>query len=147
MKRYKQKFKEEDSLSELTDATIPEKIVDFLKKNPFPKDKEQLHKFAEEELKIDESVLEQYVYAMLTVPIIGGKSKGDFSKISKEQLDIGFEIEYEHVNLDSKYEDNKVIKAIQEIYQVKVSADHNAENDKYYTTSTNFQDELKKEGK
>jgi hypothetical protein len=131
----------------LTDDSIPQKLVDFIKKNPFPKDHEGIHKFAEEELKIDADILEQYVYAFLTVILFGGKSKGDTSKISKEQLDIGFEIEYEHVNLDSKYENNKVIKAIQDIYRTKVSADHDAENDKYYTTSTDFQDELKQEDK
>jgi hypothetical protein len=146
MKRYKRYFKE-DSLKDLTDDSIPQKLVDFIKKNPFPKDHEGIHKFAEEELKIDADILEQYVYAFLTVILFGGKSKGDTSKISKEQLDIGFEIEYEHVNLDSKYENNKVIKAIQDIYRTKVSADHDAENDKYYTTSTDFQDELKQEDK
>lgn len=147
MKRYKRYFKEEDSLKDLTDESIPQKLVDFIKKNPFPQDDSGIHKFAEEELKIDADILEQYVYAFLTVILTGGKSKGDASKISKEQLDIGFEIEYEHVNLDSKYEDNKVIKTIQDIYRTKISADHNAENEKYYTTSTDFQDELKQEGK
>ena len=146
MKRYKRRFIEEDSLKDLTDESIPQKLVDFIKKNPFPKDHKGIHKFAEEELKIDADILEQYCYAFLTVILTGGKSKGDISKISKEQLDIGFQIEYEHVNLDSKYEDNKVIKAIQDIYRTKISADHNAENDKYYSNQL-FQDELKQEGK
>ena len=94
MKRYKQLFKEDDSLIQLTDITIPEKIVNFIKENPFPKDHEQWHKFAEDELKIDSNVLEQYAYAMLTVIFTGGKSKGDLTKISKNQLDIGLKIEY-----------------------------------------------------
>ena len=145
MKRYKRRFIEEDSLKDLTDESIPQKLVDFIKKNPFPKDHKGIHKFAEEELKIDADILEQYVYAFLTVILTGGKSKGDISKISKEQLDIGFQIEYEHVSLDPEYEKNKVIKAIQELYQNKISADHDAENSKYYTTHTDFQAELKKE--
>ena len=51
MKRYKRYFKEEDSLKDLIDESIPQKLVDFIKKNPFPKDHEGIHKFAEEELK------------------------------------------------------------------------------------------------
>jgi len=144
MKRYIRKFKEEDSLSDLTDESIPQKIVDFLQKNPFPKDDSGIHKLAED-LGIEADILEQYVYAMLTTILTGGKSKGDISKITKEQLDIGFEIEYEHVSLDKKYEDNKVIKAIQDMFARKISSDHFFENDVYYTTKTDFAAELKKE--
>ena len=145
MKRYISKFKEEDnSLSELTDDTIPEKLVEFILKNPFPKDKDQIHKFAEEDLKIDPDKLEQYVYAFLTVILTGGKSKGDTSKISKEQLDIGMQIEKEHVEMGI---DNKVVKAIEDIFKKKISSDHDAEDDKYYQGSVNFKDELKKEDK
>lgn len=144
---YKSKFKEQDnSLSELTDPSIPEKIQKFLIENPFPKDHSGIHKFAEEELGIEADLLEQYIYAMLCTVLIGGKSKGDTSKITKEQLNIGLQIEYEHVNLDKKYENNKVIKAIQELYQTKISADHYIENNRYYTTKTDFQSELEKEG-
>jgi hypothetical protein len=144
MKRYKRKFKEEDSLSDLTDESIPQKIVDYIQKNPFPKDDSGIHKLAED-LEMEVDILEQYIYAILTTILTGGKSKGDVSKITKEQLDIGFEIEYEHVNLDKKYEDNKVIKAIQDIYRTKISSDHYMENNTYYTTKTDFQSELKKE--
>lgn len=145
MKRYISKFKEEEnSLSELTDSTIPEKLVEFILKNPFPKDKDQLHKFAEEELKIDPDKLEQYVYAFLTVILTGGKSKGDTSKISKEQLDIGMQIEKEHVEMGI---DNKVVLAIEDIFKKKISCDHDAEDNKYYQGSVNFKDELKQENK
>jgi hypothetical protein len=144
MKRYKQLIRETDSLSELTDTTIPSKIVEFLMKNPFPKDHEQFHKFAEDELKIDSDKLEQYVYAMLTVILTGGKSKGDTTKISKDQLDIGLKIEMEHVNLEN---DNKVIKEIQRLFALKISSDHNSEKNDYYTSTINFEDELKQEGK
>jgi len=146
MKRYK-RFKEEDSLLDLTDESLPLKIKEFIISNPFPKDHEQFHKWAEEELKIDSDIAEQYVYAILSVILSGGKSKGDCSKITKEQLDIGSQIEYEHVSLDKKYEDNKVIKAIQEMFARKISSDHFFENNAYYTTKTDFQDELNKEGK
>jgi len=146
MKRYNYLLKEEDSLSQLTDVTIPQKIVDYIQKNPFPKDHDQWHKFAEDELKIDSETLEQYAYAMLTVIFTGGKSKGDLSKISKEQLEIGLKIESEHVVLEGNT--NNVIAEIQRLFETKISSDHDMEHDgTYYTSTINFQDELQKENK
>jgi len=146
MKRYISKFIEEEnnSLSELTDSAIPEKLVEFILKNPFPKDKDQLHRFAEEELKIDPDKLEQYVYAFLTVILTGGASKGIYYNKDTEQMAIGEKIESEHVNLAT---DNKVIKKIELLLKHKIANDHLQEKDTYYTSSINFMDELKQEGK
>jgi hypothetical protein len=143
--RYKRLFEEEvdNSLPDLTDTSIPQKLIDFIKKNPFPKDHTQLHTFAEG-LGIEANILEQYAYAFLTVIFTGGKSKGDVSKISKEQLDIGMQIEKEHVETNV---DNEVVKVIEDIFKIKISADHDAEDDNYYQGSVNFKDELKKENK
>jgi hypothetical protein len=147
MELYKRIFEDEEqssnSLDQLTDISIPQKIVDFIRKNPFPQDHTQWHTFAEG-LGLDPAVLEQYAYAMLTVIFTGGKSKGDSSEISQEQLDIGMKIEQEHVKLET---DNLVVKAIQDIFALKITSDHNAENDKYYLGSVNFKNELKQEGK
>lgn len=144
MKRYKKLLQEENSLSQLTDTTIPQKIVDYIKENPFPKDHEQWHKFAEEELKIDSNLLEQYAYAFLTLILIGGKSKGKEIKASKENLDIGYEIEIEHCEYET---DNKVLKEMQDILRQKISFDHLFETETYYTDGVNFKNELEQEQK
>jgi hypothetical protein len=145
MKRYKRYFKEEDSLKDLTDESIPQKLVDFIKKNPFPQDHEGIHKFAEEELKIDADILEQYCYAFLTLIFCGGASKGKEVDASKENMDIGHKIEIEHCSYDT---DNKVIKAMQDIIVNKIANDHLAETDSYYVDGVkSFKDELKQEGK
>ena len=144
MNKYKMFF-EEDSLSELTDNSIPQKLVDFIVKNPFPKDKDQIHKFAEEELKIDPDQLEQYVYAFLTIMLVGGKSKGkDVEGVSKENLDIGHKIELEHVEYDMN---NKVVREIIKLLSHKIVMDHSSEDIDYYSKNINFKDELKQEGK
>lgn len=142
--RYKPYFKEEDSLGNLKDPDLIDKIVEFIRANPFPKDHSQFHTWCEEQGYKEASEVEEYVYAMLTVILCGGKSKGDVSKITKEQLDIGMKIESEHVEMDNT---NKVVKRIQEVFQEKISADHYTENNKYYTSSINFEDELKQEVK
>lgn len=143
MKRYKQLFKEEDSLSQLTDATIPQKIVDFIKENPFPQDDSGVHKLAEK-LNIEPDILEQYIYAFLTLILVGGKSKGQEIKASQENLDIGYKIEIEHCEYET---DNKVIKAMQDILVKKISFDHLAETNTYYVDGVNFQNELEQEQK
>lgn len=139
---HKRIFKEENSLSSLTDTSLPEKIKEFILKNPFPKD-DDLHKFAEDN-KIEPDMLEQYVYAFLTLILVGGASKGKDMEISKENMDIGHKIELEHCKYDS---DNKVIKAMQYILVHKITMDHSFEDKDYYSKSINFKDELKREGK
>lgn len=140
---YKSRFREaKDSLDELTDSSIPKKIVEFIKKNPFPRDHEQWHKFAEDDLKINSAILEQYAYAMLTVIFTGGKSEGNLTKISKEQWAMGEQIEREHVSMPEI--DNKVVTAIQELFSKKIASDHWSEDGGYYTNEL-FKKELQKE--
>jgi len=139
MKQYKRKFKE-NSLSELTDPEIVDKLVEFIRNNPFPKDHEQLHAFAEG-LSLDADVLEQYAYAMLTVILCGGKSKGNEVDASEDNKKIGRQIEIEHVEYDS---DNKVVKRIQEVLIEKIMFDHLFEDIEYYNQKI-FKDELAKE--
>lgn len=140
---FKEDDQEENSLSELIDISIPQKLVDFIKKHPFPKDHETIHVFAEG-LGLDPDILEQYAYAFLTVMLTGGKSKGDASDISQEQLDIGMQIEKEHTAVET---DNVVVKAIEDILTLKIVSDHNTEDKNYYSKSINFKDELKQENK
>ena len=143
MKRYKSMFTEEDnSLSALTDTSLPEKIKEFIVKNPFPKD-EVLHKFAEDN-NIDPDELEQYVYAFLTLILVGGKSEGKEIEASKENKEIGLKIEIEHCDYDT---DNEVIKAMQDILKNKIANDHLAETNSYYVDGVNFKNELEQEGK
>jgi len=146
MKRYNPnkflKLKEEDSLSDLTDVDLVDKLVEFIRANPFPKD-DALHKFAEEN-KIDADMMEQYVYAMLTLILCGGKSKGKEIKASDENINIGKKIEIEHVEYDS---DNKVIKKMQDVLIQKIYSDHLFEDSEYYISGVDFKTELKAEGK
>jgi hypothetical protein len=140
---YKRFFEEDDnSLSELTDSTIPEKIVDFIIKTPFPKDHAQVHSFAEG-LGIEPDKLEQYVYAFLTVIFTGGKSKGVFISKDIEQMAYGERIESEHVDLAT---DNKVVEKIQLLIKHKITNDHLNEDSEYYSAEL-FQKEMKKEDK
>jgi len=135
-------LREEDSLSDLTDVDLVDKLVEFIRANPFPKD-DALHKFADEN-KIEPEIVEQYAYAMLTLILCGGKSKGKEIKASDENINIGKKIEIEHVDYDS---DNKVIKKMQEVLIQKIYSDHLAETDNYYVDGVNFKNELKSEGK
>jgi len=140
---YKKRFfKEENSISELVDVKLVDKLVDWLRANPFPRDDSGIHKFAEDN-GIEADVVEQYVYAMLSLVLIGGKSKGKKVEISKENYDIGIQIEAEHVSYDTE---NKVLLRMQEILKEKVMSDHIEENSNYYIDGVpSFKDELKQE--
>lgn len=145
MKRYKQLFKEEDSLSNLKDESLPKKIKDFFIENPFPTDHGQFHSWAEKLGFKEASELEEYVYAILTIVFNGGVSEGKGVEVSKENLDIGMQIELEHFKYDT---DNKVVKSIIELLARKVVNDHISENPNYYIDGVaSFKDELKQEGK
>lgn len=126
---YKRIFKEADSISDLTDVSIPEKIRDFFMENPFPQDHDGFHKFAEDELGIDADIAEQYVYAFLSLIFAGGKSPNKDVTISDENMKMGKEVEAEHVSYDT---DNKVILKMIDIIEEKIIADHLVESDKYY---------------
>lgn len=142
MKRYKSHFKEEDSLSNLTDVSLVDKIVNFIRDNPFPKD-EALHKFADDN-DIEADMMEQYVYAILTLVLAGGASKGKEVEASKENMDIGHKIEIEHFEYDT---DNKVIKKMQEVLIHKIAIDHLTETNTYYVDGADFKNELETEDK
>lgn len=137
------RLREEDSLSDLTDPSIVDKLVAFIRVNPFPKDHSQLHSFAEG-LGLEADIVEQYAYAMLTLVLCGGKSKGKEVKASDENINIGKQIEVEHVSYDS---DNKVIKKMQEVLIQKIYSDHLAETDSYYVDGVDFKNELESENK
>ena len=140
--KYISFFENEDNLEHLKDVDLVDKLVNFIRQNPFPKDHEQFHKFAET-LGLDADILEQYAYAMLTLILAGGKSKGIKPEASQENFDIGFKIESEHVSFDTN---NDVIKKMQEILQNKISYDHLTEKNNYYVDGINFKEELKNEG-
>lgn len=144
IKRYDNKkyLKEENSLSMLKDTKTIDKIIEFIKENPFPVD-EQLHKFAGEN-NIEPDTMESHVYAILSVFLTGGKSKGKEADADKENKDIGFKIETEHVDTGI---DNKVVKHIEDILKTKIANDHLFETKTYYTDGVNFLNELKQEGK
>lgn len=148
MKPYKRKFKEENSLDNLKDPKLVDMLVDFIRENPFPRDHEQLHKWAEG-MGYDPDVVEEYAYAMLTLVLCGGKSKGKEAGASQENFDIGYDIEIEHVSYpDDDYDtDHPVIERMQEILVNKISNDHLFEDSSYYKNGVNFLNELEKENK
>lgn len=132
----------ENSLTGLKDPKMVDDIVEFIKKNPFPKDHEQFHTWAEKK-GYEAKTIEECIYAMLTIILCGGKSKGKKIDISAENKKIGEQIELEHVDYDS---DNPVVKRIQEIFIEKIYLDHTAEMKDYYQNEL-FKKELEKENK
>jgi hypothetical protein len=130
----------ESSLSQLTDISLVEKIVNFIKSHPFPLDSD-FHKFAQDN-GYDPDICEQYAYALLTVIFTGGKSKGKNIAADKENKDIGDKIEIEHVITGNT---DKVIKAMENVFIEKIRNDHLAETNTYYTDGVNFKNELKQE--
>jgi len=141
LKPYKSCFKE-SSLDNLKDPEIVTKIVEFIKQNPFPKDHEDFHEWAETQGYEEAGELEEYVHAILTVILTGGASQGKEINGSDENKEIGKKVEIEHVSLDV---DNPVVKRIQEIFADKIMYDHLAEDNDYYVKGVNFKDELEKE--
>jgi hypothetical protein len=134
----------EDAISKLTDKKIVDEIVSFIKSNPFPLDHEQFHKHFEDLGYEETGDIEQYAYAMLSVILTGGASKGKTIKASKENIAIGKKIETEHVSTGI---DNEVIKYIESIFGDKIMFDHLSETDSYYTDGVDFKKELKDEDK
>lgn len=138
--RIVEKKLKENSLSQLKDTVIIDKIIEFIKANPFPLDKD-FHAFVEKN-GMDPDEFETYAYAILTVFLCGGKSKGRPSEANEENIKIGRQIEMEHVEYETT---DKVVKHIQEILSEKILADHTFETESYYIDGVNFIDELKKE--
>lgn len=133
--------KNSSSLPGLNNPGLVDKLVDFIKTNPFPPDS-KLHKFAEDN-SIEPDEVEEYAYAMLTLILKGGKSKGKIIKVTPENESIGKKIEMEHVSWEGK--SNSVLKRMQEIFVDKIRSDHGAETKTYYVDGVDFKEELKKE--
>ncbi len=147
MERYTRKF-QEMSLN-LTDTTIVDKIYQYFYEHPFPKDHEGIHVFAES-IRIEPSIVEEYIYAMLSVFICGGKAY-DAQKTEKdfdEQfIKDGVSVEYEHFKFNT---DNEVIKYIATKFSKRVVMDHQTESDplNYYTPYLkDMEDKIKEDKK
>jgi hypothetical protein len=127
---YKKLFKE-NSLSILKDENIIQEIFDFIYNNPYPTD-DDFHAFAESK-DIKPDVIETYVYAILSCFIVGGnynKKKVDNKTFDQKEVNMGKIVENEHVDADNK---NIVVKKIVDLIRTRISWDHLADNDKYYT--------------
>ena len=136
--KYKKLFKE-NSIPFLKDPTIIQKLFEFISNNPFPVD-DELHKFAQS-IGIEPDKLETYVYAILSVILTGGKSKGKEVGAPDENKNIGDQIELEHVRMGI---DNNVVKLIERLLSQKIRNDHLAEDSNYYLQPM-FKKELEKE--
>jgi len=146
IKRYTRKFKEDDnnSLSLLTDVDLVNQIYNYFYNNPFPLDHMGVHKFAES-LGQDPEVIEQYIYAMLSTFICGGKAY----KENKQELDFdsdaieqGMQVETEHLAVDV---DNPVIKKVVELFAKRISMDHLVESGKYYEYLKDMENKMNSE--
>jgi len=143
---YLQIINEENTLKELNNPALIDRIVEFIRNNPFPKDHQQLHKWAKQMGYEESEDIEEYIYAMLTVILCGGASKGKEIKVpnDKNKL-IGDQIELEHVEM--KGINNQVVLKIQEVFENKIRNDHLAEHDNYYIEGADFLKELNREKK
>lgn len=109
---YYKNLNETDNKDELK-----QKIVDFLAKNPNPKD-EDIHKFAEGE-GIEPDNFEEIVYSILGSILGFGKSKNFKGEYDPKQVEMGLKVEMEHTN-------SKMI-------ALRIVKDHLAELPDYYT--------------
>jgi len=108
-------MKFENFLNEKED--IQEKIIKFFHDNPTPKDS-QIHSFAENE-GMDTHKFEEVVYSLIGSFFGAGRSKDFKGEYDPEQLKMGIKVEMEHTT-------NPLIAK-------KISQDHLAEFDTYYT--------------
>jgi len=131
MKKYIRKF-QESSINNLTDTSLVDKIYNYFYEHPFPRDHDGVHKFAES-IGIEPDVMEEYIYAMLSVFICGGKAY-DAQKTEKDfddkETQMGWTVEAEHFRID---EQNKVIKYISDLFRKRISSDHLTERGDYYS--------------
>ncbi len=104
------------------------KIMDFLKKNPNPKD-EEMHEFAKE-LGMEPDELETQIYAVLTTMLKTGRHQDvPDSEYDPEQLKMGIEVEHEHTDCPHLAKE--------------IAKDHLAEIPDYYTRLKKMEDEGK----
>lgn len=122
---WKSIFTEENALGLLKNVNLIDDLFEFFKSNPYPKDHEQLHAFAEQK-GVESEELEQYVYAIVSAVVCGGKSAGmDQSIFPADQITKGMKVEQEHLDM-SNY-GNPVVKRIIDLLSTKIACDHQAE--------------------
>jgi hypothetical protein len=129
IQKYLSKLQEQNNV--LQDVSIIEKIILWFEKNPYPLDS-QLHEFAKS-LGLEADVLETYIYAIVSCFISGGNfnaKKADASKFDPEEIKMGLIVEAEHID---KNNTNPVIQKICNFFQHRITFDHLADNDKYYS--------------
>ena len=143
MRRYKPLLKEENSLSQLKDITLVDKLIDFFKSNPYPQDHNGVHKFAES-LGIEADVLEVYIYAIVSCFVSGGnfnKSGKKEEDFDPKEIETGIDIEKEHTDYTNE---NPVVKRIVEYMQKRIAKDHLSEFSNYYTLLKEMEKNAKK---
>jgi hypothetical protein len=104
-------------------------ILDFFREHPYPKDS-AVHKFAEEDLKLEPDDLEEIIYSILSSFFSEGKSKSGV-QVNDEQLAKGIKVEMEHTT------NAEIAK--------KIALDHLAENPAYYDYLEEMEKEMKEE--
>ncbi len=109
-----------------------DKIIEFFKNNPSPKDHAEVHKYAEE-LGIEDSKFEEMIYKLIGSFLGYGKSKDFKGTYNQEQLKMGIAVEKEHTINDKIAE--------------KISRDHLAEFPTYYTYLAEMEKKAKSEMK
>jgi len=107
---------------------IEQDVIDFIKKNPSPKD-EDFHSFVERFTK-DHAIGEQAAYKLLGDFFAAGKTKGNKYRVDPAELKMGIKVESEHTS-------NKIIAE-------KIARDHLAEIPDYYTRLAGMEQGVKK---
>jgi hypothetical protein len=111
---------------------IEDKIIEFFKNNPSPKDHAEVHKYAEE-LGIEDSKFEEMIYKLIGSFLGYGKSKDFKGTYDPKQLEAGIKIEMEHTN------NTKIAE--------RIAKDHLAEFSTYYTYLAEMEKKAKSEMK
>ena len=76
-------------------------------------------------------VIEEYIYAIVSSILLGGRSgSGKSKKYDAKEVSAGKKVEMEHLSMNTK---NPAIKRIQEILAEKIAKDHLTEVADYYT--------------
>ena len=120
-----QKYLENNLKNYEGDAPLESKIMEFFKNNPYPEDS-MVHKFAEEN-KIDPHKLETKIYELISTFLSGGlfnEKKPRMDTIDKKELEMGVEVEYEHVDKKSPFAKEMA---------KRIALDHLTEIEDYYT--------------
>jgi len=108
--------------------SLRSKIMDFFKKNPYPKDTE-VHKFAEKN-QISPDVMETSIYSILSDYLkIGKHQNKPNSAFDSKELKMGIEVEKEHTDMENVAKN--------------ISLDHLSEFPDYYTRLKKMEDEAK----